>query len=193
MKKCEVYIDDGYLSKISKHFGSGTFLKIDYFKLANNMARDLHYWCMARHLYCAPPFQSSPPTPTESSRKSGYDKLVAALRRLPDFYVQEGRLQKVDGMFHQKGVDTLLTMDLMKLKDNDKKVRTAILLTCDTDFVPVISDIRNSGIEVILYYYMDFERDSKFSMSNHLSSCVDRKILITKEWLNNSLLVPKSF
>lgn len=189
MQECAVYIDDGYLSKISKHFGGSYHLKIDYYKLANNMARDLRYWCVERNLYCAPPFQSNPPTLEESKRKSGYDKLVSALRKCPDFNVREGRLQKVDGEYHQKGVDTLLTMDLMKLKNNNKKIRTVILLTCDTDFVPVINEIRREcGIKVILYYYSDFLRNSHFSMSDHLLKEVDQKILINEEFLNKSLM-----
>ena len=188
MQKCNVYIDDGYLSKISKYFGGGTHLKVDYFRLANNMARDLRYGCLGRYLYCAPPFQSDPPTLEESRRKSGYDKVIAALRKCPNFYVQEGRLQKVNGEFHQKGVDTLLTMDLMKLKSNNEKIRTVILLTCDTDFVPVIQELRDDGIKIILYYYTDFRRNSQFSMSDHILSVVDKKILINKDFLNKSLM-----
>lgn len=188
MQKCNVYIDEGYLSKISKHFGDGSYLKIDYFRLANNMARDLRYWCAGRYLYCAPPFQSNPPSEEESRRKSGYDRIIAALRKLQGFYVREGRLQKVDGEFHQKGVDTLLTMDLMQLKGNKDKISTAILLTCDTDFVPVIKALSESGIKFILYYYSDFQRDSKFSMSDHIMSAVDRKVLINRDFLDKSLL-----
>ena len=188
MRGCIVYIDDGYLSKISKHFGGSEHLKIDYYRLANNMAGDLKYWCVQRNLYCAPPFQSNPPTQEESKRKSGYDKLLYALRRNPGFNVREGRLQKVDGEFHQKGVDTWLTMDLMELKSDYNKIQTAILLTCDTDFVPVIKGIRDYGINVILYYYSDFQRNSIFSMSDHLLKEVDQKILITKEFLNKSLM-----
>ncbi len=188
MQKCNVYIDDGYLAKISKHFGDGNYLKIDYFKLANNMSRDLRYWCKERYLYCAPPFQSNPPTQEESLRKSGYDRVMASLSKCPDFYVREGRLQNVDGQFHQKGVDTLLTMDLMNLAISNGKIRTAILLTCDTDFVPIIKKIRESGIKAILYYYSDFQRNSHFSMSDHLLSVVDEKILITENFLKKSLM-----
>lgn len=188
MQKCNVYIDEGYLSKISKHFGDGSYLKIDYFRLANNMARDLRYWCVGRYLYCAPPFQSNPPSEEESRRKSGYDRIMAALRKHQGFYVREGRLQKVDGEFHQKGVDTLLTMDLMQLNGNKDKISTAILLTCDTDFVPVIQALRDNGIKFILYYYSDFQRDSKFSMSDHIMSAVDRKVLINRDFLDKSLL-----
>ena len=188
MQKSNVYMDYGYLSKISKHFGDGKYLKIDYFKLANNMSRDLGYWCTGRYLYCAPPFQSNPPTPEESRRKSGYDKVMASLRGHPDFYVREGRLQKVDGQFHEKGVDTLLTMDLMKLMNNKGKTRTAILLTCDTDFVPIIQELHGSGIKIILYYYSDFQRNSRFSMSDHLLSVIDEKILITEDFLQKSLM-----
>ena len=187
MKHCNIYIDDGYLAKISKHFGNGRYLKIDYYKLANNMSRDLHYWCIERYFYTAPPFQSNPPTPDESRRKSGYDKLIAALRRSPGFFVREGRLQKIDQDYHQKGVDTLFTMDLMRLKGEPHKVKTAILLTCDTDFVPVITELKEEGIEFMLYYYSDSLRNSKFSLSDHLTSVVDEKILISRQFLDNSV------
>jgi uncharacterized LabA/DUF88 family protein len=188
MRKANVYIDGGYIDKISKHFGSGKYLKIDYFRLANNMTRDLGYWCFERYYYTAPPFQSNPPTMDESRRKSGYDRVISKMKRYPNFIVKEGRLQKVNNEFHQKGVDTLITMDLMRLLDKQNKVKTAILLTCDTDFVPVLQTLRDNGIEIILYYFSDFIRGSPFSMSDHILTVVDKKILITDFFMKKSLL-----
>ena len=52
-------------------------------------------------------------------RRRNYDKFINILKRYQDIVVREGRCQKVDGGFTEKGVDTLLTMDLMgtTLKD----------------------------------------------------------------------------
>jgi len=59
-------------------------------------------------------------------------------------------------------------------------VRTVILLACDTDFVPVLNRIREEGINVILYYFSDFDRKSKFFMSNHILTACDKKLLLKK-------------
>lgn len=98
---------------------------------------------------------------------------------LPNFFVREGRCQKIDGHYQQKGVDTLITIDLFKIPEN---IKTIILLVCDTDFVPVLNEIRSRGIKVILYYFSDRVRNSKFSMSNHILSACDEYFLLTKEY-----------
>lgn len=66
----------------------------------------------------------------------------------------------------EKGVDTLLTMDLMALPKDIKKI---ILVACDSDYVPIIAELKARGVEVILYHYTDRVRGSRFSTSNHLT------------------------
>ena len=186
MHKANVYIDDGYLCKISKEFGGGSYLKIDYYRLAISMARIFNFWCNSIYFYTAPPFQSNPPTVEESRRKSGYDRLVSKISRIPKFYVREGRVQKIDNEFKQKGVDTLLTMDLMELLQDRQGVKAAVLLICDTDFVPILNSIRKKEIEVILFYYSDYVRHSNFSMSDYLLTACDKHHLIDKDFLMKS-------
>lgn len=188
MKKAYVYIDDGYLSKISKELGEGDYLKIDYNQLAISMAKKFKYWCDRVYFYTAPPFQSNPPTKEESRRKSGYDMVMSKLVRIPNFHIREGRVQKIDNEFKQKGVDTLLTMDLMELTQGQSKVNTAILLICDTDFVPILSTLRERKITVLLYYYSDYIRRSNFSMSDYLLTACDDSYLINKDFLEKAKL-----
>ncbi len=139
----------------------------------------------SRFLYTAPPFQSSEPTPDEMDRKAKYDKWISKLKKIQNFYIREGRCRKVNGCFHQKGVDTLITMDLMSVL-NSKKVNTIILVSCDTDFVPVLEQAQKEGLNIILFYYNDFVRKSEFSMSNHMLVACPNHVLITKEHLENS-------
>ena len=187
MKRSYVYIDDGYLSKVLKEFGQGKYVKIDYNQFAITLAKSLGLWCGAVYFYTAPPFQGSPPTADESRRRSGYDHVIYHLRRIPGFNVREGRVQNIDGEFKQKGVDTLLTMDLMRHPTDNIP---AILVICDTDFVPILNEMRSRGIEVILYYYNDYVRGSKFSMSNYLLTACDRSVLLTKEMVFRSRFLP---
>lgn len=84
----------------------------------------------------------------------------------------------------QKGVDTLLTMDIFEVI-HKKDVNTVILVACDTDFVPVLNRIREEGIKVILYYFSDFNRKSGFFMSTHILTACDKKFLLKKEDFSN--------
>ena len=76
----------------------------------------------------------------------------------------------------------------MDLMDLDNKIKTIILVACDTDFVPILNKLKEKGIKVILYYYTDKIRKSKFSMSNHLiDACTPNcKFMIKKEHFEKS-------
>ncbi len=188
MDETYVFIDGKYLSLISKHFGNGKYLNVDLNQFAITIAKTMGLWCSGVYYYNAPPFQHSPPTQDEMTRRSKHDKYVETLRRIPNFIVREGRCQKVDGEYHQKGVDTLLIMDLVIEVPKNKKIKKIIIVACDTDFVPILNNLRESGVEVILFYFSDFVRGSIFSMSNHLFTACDKQILIEKEHFDRSLL-----
>ena len=185
MEETYVFIDGKYLSIISKHFGKGKYLKFDLNQFAYTIAKSQGLWCKGVFYYTAPPYQSSRPTDGEKRRKSKYDKFVNNMRRIPNFIIREGRCQKIDDGFQQKGVDTLLTMDLANVSIKD--VKTIVVVICDTDFVPILNKLRESRIEIILFFYNDYKRNSKFSMSNHLFMASDKQILIELEYFKKSM------
>ncbi len=83
----------------------------------------------------------------------------------------------IDKEYTQKGVDVLLSIDLVRKAE---EIKNFILVACDTDFVPAINDIRkNDKVKVILYYFRD--RNSKFSMSDHILSVCDKLVKLKKE------------
>ena len=182
MKSTILLIDAGYLSHISKHLGDGKPIKYRIEDFAVNLCKDLDLRCKEIYFYVAPPFQSPKPTNDENRRKANYDKFIFKLKQvLPRINIREGRLQKIDSTFTQKGVDTLMTMDLLKIAQK-KEIMEAVLITSDTDFVPIINEVRKShGLKVTLGYFTDRKRKSPFSLSNHLWKAVDEKILIKKE------------
>lgn len=186
MENTVLFIDSGYLSFISKHFGDGKPLKYKIEKFAVNVAKESGLVCQMVYFYIAPPFQSPKSSKEENIRKANYDKFIEKLKFVsPKIIIREGRLQKIDETFQQKGVDTLMTMDLLKVAQQ-KNIKKIIILTADTDFVPIIRDIRKSyGIEVILAYFTDRKRKSAFSLSNHLWRAVDRRILIRREYFED--------
>ena len=137
--------------------------------------------------YTCPPFQSYKPIKGEAERKKGHDKFITALSKNKNITIREGRCQRIlnengELKYHQKGVDTLLTIDLGHIKDDFPEIKTIILVSSDTDFCPAIRDIKKRDkIEVILYTYFDRERKSKFSLSNELIDCCSRYFRLIRE------------
>ncbi|HLC90535.1 MAG TPA: NYN domain-containing protein [Candidatus Nanoarchaeia archaeon] len=186
LEKTAVLIDGGYFGKISKHFGNGKHLSVNIVTFSKYLSIKKGLWMNEIIYYTAPPFQSTPPTEEEIKRKGGYDRFISKLTKHPEVTVREGRVQKLEE-YKQKGVDTLLVMDLMSFAIS-KKYKKIILLACDTDFVPVIRKLeKDDGITTILYYYSDRIRKSKFSMSNEILDICREKSLLTKEHFTRHL------
>lgn len=180
-EECYVFLDAGYLSKISEYFaGEGNYLKYNLGKFPIALARGKGLWCKNTFYYTAPPYLSSMPTPEERERRSRHNNFVEnILKKKYGFIVREGRCQKGED-YHQKGVDSLIDIDLMDLCQK-KVVKNIIILTCDTDFVPILNKIRSEwGLRVILAYFTDHKRNSIFSLSNHLLTACDSFILVEK-------------
>jgi len=180
MKSTIVFIDSGYLSFISKFFGGGRPLRYKIEVFSKNLAKIKGFDCKKIYFYTAPPFQSPKPTPEESKRKANYDKFITKLKEV-NIIIREGRCQKIDNTYQQKGVDTLLTIDLSRIPKREG-ISDVIVLTSDTDFVPIIKDLSEDGINVILAYFTDRKRKSGLSLSNHLWKACKDKIKIRKEY-----------
>ena len=191
MDKTVIFIDAGFLSKLSKHFGDGKYLKNNIINLAKIFSKKERLECKHIFYYTAPPFQSSKPSKEENRRKESYDHFLMRLSQSKIITVREGRCQRIinknKAEYHQKGVDTLLTMDLMNVPIKHKNIKKVILIACDSDFVPVIKNLDDLGIKTILYIYFDRERDSSFSTSNELIQTVSKYVSITKKDFEDSL------
>lgn len=178
-------IDGGYLSFISKFLGKGKHLQFKLEKFAMNLSKKIGLKCNEIYFYTAPPYQSPKPTIEENKRKANYDKFMDILKKVenPKVIIREGRCQKIKNEFSQKGVDTLITMDLLKASQNDS-IKNIILLSADTDFVPIVKDINNKK-NLVLAYFTDKRRKSAFTLSNHLWNVFKKKILIKLEDFKN--------
>lgn len=79
-------------------------------------------------------------------------------------------LRKSKIIFKEKGVDVKISVDLV-IAACDKKLKTAIICSSDSDLQPVIKEIRDRGVEVI---YLGFE----INPNKGLMYTTDRTILI---------------
>jgi len=190
--KTIVFIDAGFLSKLSKYFGKGNYINYDIIKLAENISRKNDLFCEKIFYYTAPPFQSENPSDDEKRRKDNYDNFVKKITENLKIILREGRCQrlKLGGKFtyRQKGVDTLMAIDLVSIPLKFPKVKKIILIASDSDFVPVVKQLDEFGIEIILYTYFTKRRDTNFSRSFHLVNAVSKYVRLTKEDFDNSKL-----
>jgi len=192
MEETIVFIDETFLEKLSKHLGGGKYIKYDKVLFAENLAKVQGLSCKNIFYYTSPPFQSPNPSEIEEKKKDGYDRFVNKLRAR-GVIVREGRCQrlKIDGefTFKQKAVDVLLAMDLTNVPLEYLNVKKIILISSDSDFVPVIQNLERKGIKTILYTYYEKKRDTPFSRSNHLIKSVYKYVLLKKENFDRAELV----
>jgi uncharacterized LabA/DUF88 family protein len=186
-----VFVDEAFLSKLSQHFGHGNYIKFDKKIFAINLARKEKLFCKNVFYYLAPPFQSEPPTKEEELKKEGHDKFVKKLRG-EGVIVREGRCQRLkcnnNFVYKQKAVDVLLAMDLTNVPIKYPQVKNIILISSDSDFVPVVENLEENGIKTILYTYYEKARDTPFSRSNHLIKSVHKYVLLAKLDFDNAPL-----
>jgi uncharacterized LabA/DUF88 family protein len=185
MERVLVMIDAGFLSKVSYELGEGHYFKYDLLQFSKNLCGNDESVFKHLYFYNAPPYQSTKPNESERKRKEDYDSFISKITMNDCVTIREGRCQRVKNngkfVFKQKGVDTLLTMDLMDIPNEHPKIKQVILIASDSDFVPVIERLKKRGIKVILYTYFDRVRNSNFSRSNELIKSVSRYVKLRKE------------
>ncbi|QSZ67498.1 NYN domain-containing protein [Methanofollis aquaemaris] len=166
--RAAVFIDNGYLSKVSPE---GT--KIDFEKFSDEACEGRER--LRTYFYDCMPYQSDPPTEEERRRYAQYCKFRDIMEGLPRFQMRFGRLQKGIGeTFEQKRVDILLAVDLVKLSWTGQ-IRYATVVTGDSDFVPAVDAAKDAGVIVTLYY-------SKKAAHNELLSAVDERREMDEEF-----------
>jgi len=184
-KNTLVFIDAGFLSKLSRYFGKGKYLVYDIVKFSENISKKRKLECKKIFYYTAPPFQSHNSSSEERTRKDKYDGFIKKLSENSKIVIREGRCQKIiysnKIKFSQKGVDTLMTMDLMSVPIKYPNIKKIILIACDSDFVPIINQLREFGLKIILWTYFTKKRNTNFSRSFDLMKAVSEYVKLTKQ------------
>jgi len=178
-----VFIDNAYLLRLKKFFFENG-LRYSVKSFVKNIADRNNLLVEKIFLYDAPPYQSNNPNLKEKSMKENYDVFVERYRK-EGIIVREGRTQRLKiGEFfkyRQKGVDMLLGIDMVSILKDYPFLKQVVLLTGDSDFVPVVEKLISLNVRVLLWTYFDRDRNSPFSRSNHLLKSVFRYIKLTKE------------
>ncbi len=146
--KIAIFIDGGYLSKILRNSRA----QIDFSLLSAELSQGKEI--LRTNYYNCLPYQSSPPSREEKERFSRAQQFHNALERLPRYEVKEGRLAKRGTDYEQKGIDTLLSIDLVNLAASGK-ISDAVLLAGDSDFIPAVKVAKSHGVNIFLYHSAD--------------------------------------
>jgi uncharacterized LabA/DUF88 family protein len=181
-----ILIDNGYFTKIAdKIYGKDNY-KIDYLKLSDGISNMLNLDRFRTYFYdCPPYYKQEENNQLDKERAGRFNRFINALQKNPNFEIRLGKLVKrfYDNKpyYVQKGVDVLLTIDLLRLSLKNV-VKHIALITGDADYVPVIKTIRDEGVKVYLFH--SFE---KGDYSDELYNVSDNRYPLNKEFLNNYL------
>ena len=170
-----MFIDAGYFSKVLDSFGRP---KIDFARFSDLLCQRANSERLRTYYYDCMPYQRGRPTEEERNRYASKRKFVSKLNKLPRFMVRLGRLQRQEGVFKQKGVDVLFSLDLTRFARRGV-IQKAILVAGDSDFVPAIQEARHDGIIVQIY----FLRSELTSIHDELFEASDEQFEITRELL----------
>jgi uncharacterized LabA/DUF88 family protein len=184
MPRVAIFIDGGYVDKIRRYEFNN--VEIAYRDLSIWIAQRIHADTdiLRTYYYHCLPYQSDPPTQVEAARFGAAQNFFEALCRLPRFEVRLGRLARRgpnrngDYFFEQKMVDTLLSIDLVRLSAKSSITHAAIVAG-DSDFVPAIRIARDEGISTWLFHGQ--------RIHNTLWNIADERIKVTQEIINQVL------
>lgn len=173
MEKASIFIDGGYLNRVLKnHFDNQ---RIDYSKLSEEICKNLNLKRLRTYYYYCAPFVRSG-NKADEERAANVQKFIDNLKRLPRFEVKLGRLQYIKGVFKQKMVDLLMSLDIVDMCFG-RQIGHAILIAGDSDLVPAIQKAKDTGAIIHLFYHPS-------SVHNELLDKVDERHQITSDFLD---------
>ena len=180
MSKTILFIDgENFLHKIedvlkkeSKTKGFPETVNLDFNKLLSGALKGLD---PSRKIFYGAKLHFNTETPKKSQELiKAQRKLINNLKNQGFEFIMAGNVrgQKVGSsmVFREKGVDVKIAVDLVSFAC-DKKLKTAILCSSDSDLQPAISEARKRRVEVI---YLGFE----ISPNKGLTFTTNRTILI---------------
>lgn len=150
LERVTIYIDGAYLAVVLRDTYQRA--RIDFSKLAHKLTGDGD---LVRVYY----YNSLPEPGSEASEKNAkMKKFFHAINLLPYYKVVVGNVEQrgedaSNGrpLYQQKGVDIAIAVDMLTHAMRGLSTRQ-ILVTGDSDFVPVIEAVKETGVRVTLWH-----------------------------------------
>lgn len=152
--RAAIFIDGGYfLSWAKNHNLQPRYDTLSDF-LLKPLRKSVPLDLLRCYFYYCAPWMSEKPSESEIRRMAEHDIFVEELGSIERWAVRLGKLQKRrDGYkeyFEQKRVDVLLSVDMVRHAAAGH-IQHAILLAGDSDFIPAIESVKESGATVSLW------------------------------------------
>jgi len=192
-----ILIDNGYFSAILRdefaigreENGTPIAPRIDYLKLSEIVCQGYHR--VRTFVYDCLPYQADPPTEEQKELYAGKTKIFSALKKLPSFEIRFGKQRPRGGDYIQKGVDVLLTVDMVRLSSKGQ-VQKIFLVSGDGDYVPAVQAAKDEGVSVKLFHSGAFQRMPNGKMqpkySNDLWTACDERQVIDENLVKQCLM-----
>lgn len=154
----------------------GDLLRFDYRAFADFLA---HNRTQAANRYYIGAVREEANNPT-SRRLMRSQRLLTSSLQKHGWQVVYGHILKTGGVYHEKGVDVLMAVDLLAGAYEDT-YDTAVLISSDTDLIPALDRARLKGKKV---EYIGFSHKPSYGLIAHS----DIRRLLTKQELEQFLL-----
>lgn len=156
MNRTALFIDAGYLNNVLKEIPNQI---IDYNKFSKLIGGvDL----FRTYYYNSLPFVTNNPSKEDLLRIDQANFFYKTLKEIPNFEIRLGKLIKIyqggKESYQQKQVDSLITIDLLNLSFKNK-ITKAIIITGDSDFVPLVEIVKKEGVQVHLFHGSSYSRE----------------------------------
>ncbi len=172
-EKASVFIDGGYLSRILKN--NFNEVRIDLGKLGEEVCSKIGCFRLRTYYYtCEPLVREN--NQNDIQRQASFQQFISKLKRLSRFQVKLGRLQVINGIFKQKMVDVLMSLDISTMS-YENQVQHIVIIAGDSDFIPAIQNAKSYGTIIHLFYHTS-------SVHHDLLDHVDERYEITAELIN---------
>ncbi len=166
--------------------GSNLYHKLKDLKIRNttkfNYAKLCDYLCAGRQSisrrYYVGIIKTKNTDLINQAKREKQLNLLNALER-QSIIIKKGYLMNNKGVFHEKGVDVKIAVDLL-VGAYENLYNTAIIISSDTDLIPAILKIKHLGKNV---EYISFKHQVSFALKKH----ANYSMLLTKKDLESFL------
>jgi uncharacterized LabA/DUF88 family protein len=152
-EQCIIFIDNTNLSQTIKKIDVTGCYRLDYLKLTNFLARG-RLLRQTRIYYSD--FSDTAILTSDNKVKRQQREDFYNFLRYQGFYLKECSLIERDGICIEKGLDGTMIRDIERLS-HDNRMETAILVTGDLDYQPVVVDTqREYGMRIEVAFFPSY-------------------------------------
>jgi uncharacterized LabA/DUF88 family protein len=144
-KRVAIYIDGSNLYHKLKDLGLKNITYFDYSGLSKWLARDREV--ISKRYYVGVIRAKENDLRGQQLRKRQVKLFNFLISPEQGFVIKRGYLMKNDEVYHEKGVDVKIAVDLL-VGAYDDIYDTAILLSSDTDLIPAIQKVKHLGKKI---------------------------------------------